>query len=60
MSNATLVDLLENNRSVEFDHPTIVKLAKHIERKLMTYVRRPDAVDSLPNRAELQPVEPSL
>jgi hypothetical protein len=24
-----------------FDHPTIVKLAKHIERKLATHVREP-------------------
>jgi hypothetical protein len=31
-----LIDLTEM-----FDHPTIVKLAKHIERKLATHVREP-------------------
>ena len=33
-----LIDLTEM-----FDHPTISKLAEHIEGKLMTHVQRPEA-----------------
>jgi acyl-CoA synthetase (AMP-forming)/AMP-acid ligase II len=38
-----LIDLTEM-----FDHPTIVKLAKHIERKLATHVREPEAQVAMP------------
>jgi len=38
-----LIDLTEM-----FDHPTIVRLAKHLEHKLLTQVRRPEAPAALP------------
>jgi aryl carrier-like protein len=38
-----LIDLTEM-----FDHPTIAKLAKHLEHKLLTQIRGPEAQVAIP------------